>query len=200
VANPRTWISPNSNVIWNLYGFHMGTHVAYIWYFMWFAPDHPYGRHMGKPRGFGVGTIWYTHVVYRCETHMGKPYVCHMSDMWLTHMTPISVVGCNHMKFHTFTISSSYIDPIWTPYTTLVVRCLLYTVLFLAWQQHCTCTLQASCVQIKSNQIRLLQTTTCSTFVNFMLQGKGNKKFLALTSLYCKANLPRWLCCLLCRA
>ena len=87
-------IFPNSNVIWNLYGFHMGTHVAYIWYFMWFAPDHPYGHHIGKPYGFYVGTIWYTHVVYNCETHMGKPYVCHMSDIWLTHVTPIWVVGC----------------------------------------------------------------------------------------------------------
>ena len=94
VVVTRSVTNPNSNVIWNLYGCHMGTHVADTWYFVSFAPDHPYGCHMGKPHGFYVGTTWYTHMVNRCETHMGKLYVCYMSDIWLTHVTPIWVVGC----------------------------------------------------------------------------------------------------------
>jgi len=153
-----------------------------------------WANHMGSTWVPHDTHMWFTTVKPIWANHMYATWVTYGSSMW----HPYGWSGANHMKFHTFTILSSYIDPIWTPYTTLVVRCLLYTVLFLAWQQHCTCTLQASFVQIKSNQIHLFQTTTCSTFLNFMLQGKANENFLALTPLYSKANLPRWLCCLLC--
>jgi len=134
-----------------LSAFHMGTHVAYIWYFVWFAPDHPYGRHMCKPYGFYVGTIRYTHVVYHCETHMGKPYVCHMSDVWLTHVTPIWVVGCKPHEiphlYHIVFLYWSHMDSIrrWS----YVVCCTLLC----SWHGNNTVHVHYRHLVFKSNQI-----------------------------------------------
>jgi hypothetical protein len=38
---------PDSNVTWTPYGFHMTFHMVFIWDFMRFAPDTPYGLHIG---------------------------------------------------------------------------------------------------------------------------------------------------------
>jgi len=109
-----TWNSarlPYCLPMWVPYGKHMWfTTVKPIWANHMYATWVTYGSPMWHPYGWSganhmkfhtfailssyVGTTWYTHVVYQCETHMGKPYVCHMSDIWLTHVTPIWVVGC----------------------------------------------------------------------------------------------------------
>ena len=78
-------IFPNSNVIWNLYGFHMGTHVAYIWF-----------AHMGFTLVF----------------HLCVPYGTHIEPIWFAHVTPIWVVGCKPHEIPYVCHMSSHMEPI----------------------------------------------------------------------------------------
>ena len=123
-----TWAN-HMGSMWVPHGTHMWfTSVKPIWANHMYATWVICGSPIWRPYGWSganhmkfhtftilssyVGTTWYTHVVYHCETHMGKPYVCHMSDIWLTHMTPIWVVGCKPHEIPYVCHMSSHMEPI----------------------------------------------------------------------------------------
>ena len=74
-----------------------------------------WANHMGSTWVPHDTHMWFTTVKpiwAKLANHMYATWVTYGSSMW----HPYGWSGANHMKFHTFTILSSYIDPIWTPY------------------------------------------------------------------------------------
>jgi len=53
-----------------------------VWNFMWFAPDHPYGCHMGEPYVTHVAYIWFAHMGFTVVNHMCLPYGTHIGRQY----------------------------------------------------------------------------------------------------------------------
>jgi len=83
-----------------------------MWDFMWFAPDHPYGCHMGEPYVTRVAHVWFAHMGFTLVNHMCVPYGTHIEPIWFAHVAPIWVVGCKPHEIPYVCHMSSHMEPI----------------------------------------------------------------------------------------